>query len=55
MPVRLLRFPAYFDPELSCEQIEGVLRIADSFTLGGNCFSGMADRWSFDAVKYKLF
>ena len=55
MSVRLLRLPAYFEPELSCEQIVDVLRIADSFTLGVNCFAAMADRWSFDAVKYKLF
>ena len=55
MSVRLLRLPAYFEPELSCEQIVDVLRIADSFTLGVNCFSDMADRWSFDAGTDRRF
>ena len=55
MSVKLLRIPVYFEPELFCEQIVGVLRIADSFALGVNRFAAMADRWNFNAVKYRLF
>ena len=46
MSVRLLRLPAYFEPELSCEQIVDVLRIADLFTLGVNCFAA----WQIDGA-----